>query len=101
MEFHTILQGVELHISASIINKSDSLQNDYISFTNPLYSSWRIYPLKITRSCGKKMRGIPSKVEVVVGSPLPIYRIEILKELIRKAALRKLADMSKSVRVAA
>ena len=31
------------------------------------------------------MRGIPSKVEVVVGGPLPQYGLEILKELIRKA----------------
>jgi hypothetical protein len=36
------------------------------------------------------MRGIPFKVEVVVGDPLPLYRREILKELIRKAALRRL-----------
>ena len=47
------------------------------------------------------MRGIPSKVEVVVGDPLPLYRLEILKELIRKAALRKLEDMRNSVRDAA
>lgn len=26
------------------------------------------------------MRGIPSKVKVVVGVPLPLYRLEILKE---------------------
>jgi hypothetical protein len=30
------------------------------------------------------MRGIPSKVEVVVGSPLPLYRLEILKDLVKK-----------------
>jgi hypothetical protein len=30
------------------------------------------------------MRGLPSKVEVVVGDPLPLYRLEILKEFIRK-----------------
>jgi hypothetical protein len=53
------------------------------------------------RSYGKKMRGIPSKVEVVVGGPLPLYRLEILKDLIRKAALRKLVAMRKSVRDAA
>jgi hypothetical protein len=53
------------------------------------------------RSYGKKMRGIPSKVEVVVGGPLPLYRLEILKELIRKAALRKLVAMKKSVENAA
>ena len=47
------------------------------------------------------MRGILSKVEVVVGDPLPLYRLEILKELIRKVALRKLVDMGKSVRKAA
>jgi len=44
------------------------------------------------------MRGISSKVEVVVSDPLSLYRLEILKELIGKAALRKLADMRKSVR---
>ena len=43
------------------------------------------------------MRGIPAKVEVVAGGPLPLYRVEILKELIRKAALRKLAAMRKPV----
>jgi hypothetical protein len=32
----------------------------------------------------KDMRGVPSKFEVVVGDPLPLYRLEILKELIRK-----------------
>jgi hypothetical protein len=47
------------------------------------------------------MRGIPAKVEVVAGSPLPIYRIEILKKLIRKVALQKLEDIRKSVRNAA
>ena len=47
------------------------------------------------------MRGISSKVEVVVGDPLPLYRLEILKELTIKAALRKLADMRNSVRKAA
>ena len=47
------------------------------------------------------MRGIPSKVEVVDGSPLPLYRVEILKALIRKAALRKLARMNKSIKYAA
>ncbi len=47
------------------------------------------------------MRGIPSKVEVVVGDPLPLYRLEILKELIRKVGLRKLAVMRKSDRNAA
>jgi len=47
------------------------------------------------------MRGIPSKVEVVVGGALPLSRLEILKELFKKAALRKPADMGKSVRIAA
>ena len=47
------------------------------------------------------MRGIPSKFKVVVVEQLPLYRLEILKELIRKVALRKLADMRKSVRDAA
>jgi len=44
------------------------------------------------------MRGIPSKVEVVVGDSLPLYRREILKELIRKAALRKVVAMKKQSR---
>ena len=39
------------------------------------------------------MRGIPSEVEVVVGGPLPLYRLEILKELIRKAASREVFIM--------
>jgi hypothetical protein len=47
------------------------------------------------------MRGIPIKVEVVVCGPLPLYRLEVLKELIRKAALRKLARMNKSIKKAA
>ena len=47
------------------------------------------------------MRGIPAKVEVVAGSPLHMYRFEILKDLIRKAALRKLAYMNKSIKDAA
>ena len=41
-------------------------------------------------SCGEKMRGIPSKVQVMAGDPLPLYRLGILKELIRKVALRRL-----------
>ena len=44
------------------------------------------------------MRGIPLKVKVVVGDPLPLHRLEILKELIRKAALRKFEEMRNSVR---
>lgn len=47
------------------------------------------------------MRGIPSKVEVVAYGPLPLYRVEILKELIRKAALRKLLCMNESIKDAA
>ena len=47
------------------------------------------------------MKGIPSKVEVVACGPLPLYRVEILKDLIRKAALRKLARMNKSIKDAA
>jgi hypothetical protein len=47
------------------------------------------------------MRGIPSKVEVVVGGPLPLYRLKILKDLISKAALRKLARINKSIKDAA
>jgi hypothetical protein len=47
------------------------------------------------------MKGIPSRVEVVVCGPLPLYRVEILKDLIRKAALRKLARMNKSIKDAA
>jgi hypothetical protein len=47
------------------------------------------------------MRGIPTKVEVVAGGPLPIYRLEILKDLIRKVALRKLEEIRNSVRIAA
>jgi hypothetical protein len=47
------------------------------------------------------MRGIPSKVEVVACGPLPLYRVEILKDLIRKAALRKLARMNESIKDAA
>ncbi len=57
--------------------------------------------MKITRSCEEKMRGIPSEVRVVAGGLLPLYRLEILKELIREVALRKLVGMSKSVRDAA
>ncbi len=44
------------------------------------------------------MRGIPSKVKVVVSGPLSFYRLEILKELIRKAVLRKLGSMRIYVR---
>ena len=47
------------------------------------------------------MRGIPSKVQVVAVGPLHLYHLEILKELIRKVALRKLAGMRKSVKDAA
>ena len=47
------------------------------------------------------MRGIPSKVEVVACGTLPLYRVEILKGLIRKAALRKLARMNESIKDAA
>ena len=44
------------------------------------------------------MRGIPYKVRVVVGDPLPLYRLEILKKLVRKTALRKLEEIRNSVR---
>jgi hypothetical protein len=44
------------------------------------------------------MRDIPSKVKVVTGDPLPMHRLEILKELVRKAALRKLEEIRISVR---
>ena len=47
------------------------------------------------------MRGIPTKVEVVVCAPLPLCRLEVLKELIRKAALRKLTSMNNSIQDAA
>ena len=47
------------------------------------------------------MNGIPSRVEVVACGLLPLYRVEILKDLIRKAALRKLARMNKSIKDAA
>jgi hypothetical protein len=47
------------------------------------------------------MKGIPSRVEVVACGQLPLYRIEILKDLIRKAALRTLARMNKSIKEAA
>ena len=47
------------------------------------------------------MKGIPAKFEAVAGGPLPLYRLEILKDLIRKAALRKLARMNKSIKDAA
>ncbi len=40
------------------------------------------------------MRGIPSNVEVVDGGPLPLCRLEVLKDLIRKAVLQKLARMN-------
>jgi hypothetical protein len=47
------------------------------------------------------MKGIPSRIEVVACGPLPFYRAEILKDLIRKAALRKLARMNESIKDAA
>ena len=47
------------------------------------------------------MKGIPAKFEVVAGGPLPLYRLEILKDLVRKAALRKLARMNESIKDAA
>ena len=47
------------------------------------------------------MRSILSKVKVVVGDQLSLHRLEILKGLVRKAALRKLEEMRNSVRGAA
>jgi len=47
------------------------------------------------------MRGIPSKVKVVVGDQRPLHRLEILKELVRKAACRKLGNIRNSVGAAA
>mgnify|MGYP001813837304 CR=1 FL=1 len=44
------------------------------------------------------MKGIPAKFEVVAGGPLPLYRLEILKDLVRKAALQKLLRMNKSIK---
>jgi hypothetical protein len=36
------------------------------------------------------------KVEVLEGEPVPAHRIEVLKDLIRKAALRRLKRMTES-----
>ena len=42
-----------------------------------------------------------SKVKVVAGDQLPLHRLEILKELVRKASCRKLGNIRNSVGVAA
>ena len=39
------------------------------------------------------MKGLPPKIRVVVVQPLPDYHLEALKELVKKAALRKLRQM--------
>ena len=33
------------------------------------------------------------RIEVLEGEPIPAHRIEVLKDLLRKLALRKLAEM--------
>jgi hypothetical protein len=33
------------------------------------------------------------KVDVLEGEPMPAHRVEVLKDLLRKVALRKLAEM--------
>ena len=44
------------------------------------------------------MKKLPSKVHVVVVGPLPDYHLEALKELGRKAALRKLRQIMQEAR---
>jgi hypothetical protein len=46
------------------------------------------------------MRRIPPKVHVVVVEPLPAHHLEALKELVRRAALRKLRQMQEGQRKA-
>lgn len=47
-----------------------------------------------------KMKRIPPKVRVVEVEPLPEHHLEALKELVRKAALRKLRQMQEAQRKA-
>jgi hypothetical protein len=46
------------------------------------------------------MRRIPPEVRVVEVEPLPAYNLEALKELVRRAALRKLRQMQEAQRKA-
>jgi hypothetical protein len=47
-----------------------------------------------------KMKGLPPKIRVIVVEPLPAHHLEALKELVRRAALRKLRQMQEAQRKA-
>ena len=47
-----------------------------------------------------EMRKPPPKVRVVVVEPLPAHHLEVLKDLVRRAALRKLKQMQEAQRKA-
>jgi hypothetical protein len=45
----------------------------------------------------KKVKGLPPEVCVVeCGEPLPAHHLEVLKELVRRAAYRKLRQMQEA-----
>jgi len=46
------------------------------------------------------VRRIPPEVRVVEVEPLPAYHLDILKKLVRRAALRKLRQMREAERKA-
>jgi hypothetical protein len=59
----------------------------------PLLSVW-YQKLQIKRK-GALLMALDKvvRVDVEVGEPVPAHRVEVLKDLLRKVALRKLAEM--------
>jgi hypothetical protein len=47
-----------------------------------------------------KMKGIPPEVRVIEVEPLPAHHLEALKELVMRAALRKLRQLQEGQRKA-
>jgi hypothetical protein len=47
-----------------------------------------------------EMKGLPPKIRVVVVEPLPAHHLEALKELVGRAALRKLRQIQEGQRKA-
>ena len=54
----------------------------------------------LTSEKDKEMRKIPPEVRVVEVEPLPAYHLDVLKELVKRAALRKLRQMQEAQRKA-
>jgi len=75
--------------------------------TNPIENQWAMRRAQISQASSNPVHEffiqglLLLRLKWWLANPLPLYRIEILKKMIRKAALPKLAAMKKSVKNAA